>query len=232
MTRIQRPETIEWKRMRFRKNKVWLATQPGGKPIEKDGKVLIKYQLEQDYEYWVNKAGVKPLDSMSQQSQPKKIEKPGKRPTNKDERRILLESLKDEADENTICIFADGASSGNPGPAGIGVVLQYGTHAREISKYIGHATNNIAELKAIQIGLMAVKNTDLPVRIYTDSSYAHGVLALGWKSKKNKDIVESIKKTISTFKDLKFIKVKGHAGHKGNEQADFLATSAIRRAGT
>ena len=218
--------------MRFRKNKVWLATQPGGKPVEKDGKVLIKYQLNQDYEYWVNKAGVKPLDSRSHQSQPKKIEKPAKRSTKKDENHKLRESLTDEADENTICIFTDGASSGNPGPAGIGVVLQYGAHAREISKYIGHATNNIAELKAIEIGLAAVKNTNLPVRIYTDSSYAHGVLALGWKSKKNKDLVESIKKTISTFKDLKFIRVKGHAGHKGNEQADFLATSAIRRAGT
>ena len=79
---------------------------------------------------------------------------------------------------------------------------------------------------------MAVKNTGLPVKIYTDSSYAYGILVLGWKSKKNKDIVESIKKTISTFKDLTFIKVKGHAGHKGNEQADFLATSAIRRSGT
>ena len=232
MTRNQQPETREWKRMRFRKNKVWLATKPSGKPIEKDGKVLIKYQLEQEYEYWVKKAGVTPLDSLSHQKERRKIETSAKKPIKKDESRILREPLKEEADENTIRIFTDGASAGNPGPSGIGVVLRYGTHTKEISKYIGHATNNIAELKAIQIGLLAVKNTDLPVKIYTDSNYAYGVLALGWKSKKNKDIVESIKKTISTFKDLKFIKVKGHAGHKGNEQADFLATSAIRRSGT
>jgi ribonuclease HI len=96
-----------------------------------------------------------------------------------------------------ICIFSDGASSGNPGPSGIGVLLRFGKHEKEISEYIGTATNNIAELKAIEAGLLAVKNTDLPVRIFTDSNYAYGVLALGWKARANRQIVESIKKTRS-----------------------------------
>ena len=94
------------------------------------------------------------------------------------------------------------------------------------------ATNNIAELRAIEKGLKAVKNTDLPVRLFTDSNYAYGILALGWKERKNKDIVASIKKTISKFKNLTFIKVKGHAGDEGNERADFLATNAINSGGT
>jgi ribonuclease HI len=132
--------------------------------------------------------------------------------------------------QETICIFADGASSGNPGPSGIGVVLRYADHKREISKYIGVATNNIAELKAIKTGLLALKNTDLPVRIFTDSNYAYGVLTLDWKAKANTELVQSIKKTILKFKNLKFIKVKGHAGNEGNERADFLATSAIKNA--
>jgi len=55
-------EKTGWKRMKFRKNKVWLNTDNNGQSIVKNGKVLIKYQLEQDYEYWVNKNNVKPID--------------------------------------------------------------------------------------------------------------------------------------------------------------------------
>jgi ribonuclease HI len=88
----------------------------------------------------------------------------------------------------------------------------------------------MAELEAIRSGLMAVKNSNLPVRVFTDSTYAFGVLTKGWKAKKNQDIIESIKKILSKFNDLKFIKVKGHVGIEGNERADFLATSAITKA--
>jgi len=130
--------------------------------------------------------------------------------------------------QKEVWVFTDGASSGNPGPSGIGVVLRFGEHSKEISEYIGVATNNVAELKAIQAGLSALKNKNLPVRIFTDSSYAHGVLVLGWKAKANNQIVESIKKMMKKFKNLQIIKVRGHTGDKGNERADFLATSAIK----
>ncbi len=198
--------------MRFKKNKVWLAVDRSGNPIEQNGKVLIKYQLDQTHEYWVRKDNVKPLDS-----KPATIQPPP-------------EKLKadESVDPNGIQIFTDGASSGNPGPSGIGVLLRFGDHEKEISEYIGLATNNIAELKAIQAGLQALKNKTLPVCIYTDSRYAYGVLALGWKTRANKELVESIKKTMRKFKNLKMIKVKGHAGHSDNERADFLATSAIK----
>jgi ribonuclease HI len=131
--------------------------------------------------------------------------------------------------KDAICIFTDGASSGNPGPAGIGVLLRFGEREKEISKYIGTATNNIAELEAIRAGLNAVKNKALPVRVFTDSRYAYGVLVLGWKARKNQEIITSIKQMLSQFRDLKFIKVKGHAGIEGNERADLLATSAIEQ---
>jgi ribonuclease HI len=217
--------------MRFKNNKVWLATDANGSPVEKDGKVLIKYQLEQDYEYWVKKAGVAPLDSPAQKISPVKIEKSQVKPAKKIKPSTSIDSLKDEVNADTICIYTDGASSGNPGPSGVGVVMRFGNHEKEISKFIGTATNNIAELKAIQTGLLAVKNTKYPVRVYTDSNYAYGVLSLGWKSKKNTEIVASIKKTMSKFKNLTFFKVKGHAGNKDNERADYLATSAIKDAG-
>ena len=198
--------------MRFKKNKVWLAVDGSGKPFEENGKVLIKYQLNQTHEYWVLKSNVKPLDSDPVITQQTENNPP----------------MAQTGDREGILIFTDGASSGNPGPSGIGVVLRSGSHKKEISEYIGLATNNIAELKAIEAGLLAVKRTDLPVRIFTDSTYAHGVLTLGWKAKANSEMVQSIKKTMKKYKNLKIVKVKGHAGDEGNERADFLATSAVK----
>ena len=128
---------------------------------------------------------------------------------------------------NAISIYTDGASSGNPGPSGIGVLMQYGDKEREISKYIGIATNNIAELTAVQAALMSLKRNDLPVRIYTDSSYVCGLLISGWKAQKNVALVQAIKQLMTRFTNLKIIKVKGHSGIMGNEKADQLATSAI-----
>lgn len=198
--------------MRFKKNKVWLAVDGSGKPVEENGKVLIKYQLDQTHEYWVRKSNVKSLDS-----------DPAKKQGIEDRPPVVRGD-----DKEGILIFTDGASSGNPGPAGIGVVMRFGKHQKEISEYIGLATNNIAELKAIETGLLALKKSDLPVRIFTDSKYAYGVLTLDWKAKANSELVQSIKKTMKKFKNLKIVKVKGHAGDEGNERADFLATSAIK----
>lgn len=226
-------DKINWKRMQFKKNKVWLATDRNQKPVVKDGRVLIKYQLGQDYEYWVNQKNIKPINSI--QSETKRSR--GKKSAEKSQKKLnttpktkgkLADSIKYK---DFICIYTDGASSGNPGPSGIGIVLRFGKHEKEISKYIGIATNNIAELEAIRTGLLAIKNTELPVRVFTDSSYAYGVLTLGWKARKNQDIIKSIKNTLLKFNDLKFIKVKGHAGHEENERADFLATSAIKKTG-
>ena len=202
----------EWKRMRFKKNKVWLSVDSDGSPVEQDGKVLIKYQLDQPHEYWVRKSNIKSLET-----KPVKTQKSEKDPVQ-----------PKPGGGKKICIFTDGASSGNPGPSGIGVVLRFGEHEKEISEYIGLATNNIAELRAIQAGLQAIKNTDLPVRLFTDSTYAYGVLELGWKVRANREMVESIKKLMVKFINLKIVKVKGHAGDEGNERADFLATSAIK----
>jgi ribonuclease HI len=215
--------------MRFKKNKVWMAIDAHGKPVTKDGKVLIKYQLKQDYEYWVNKSNVTSLDT-NQKDTSQVPQKKAQKKLQKVKAQHQTESPVENAYEGKICIFTDGASSGNPGPSGIGVVLRYGDHEKEISEFIGTATNNIAELKAIDAGLSAVKNRGLPVRLFTDSKYAYGLLFLGWKPKKNRQLVESIKEKMTTFKDLKIIKVKGHSGHPENEKADFLATSAAKKA--
>jgi ribonuclease HI len=225
-------DNINWKRMVFKKNKVWMATDQDQKPVTKNGKVLIRYQLDQDYEYWVLSKNIKPIDSLERKEKTKKKEKSPQKSSKQKNKKTKSDTkfLVETSCDDTINIYTDGASSGNPGPSGIGVVLSFGKHEKEISRYIGITTNNMAELEAIRSGLMAVKNSNLPVRVFTDSRYAYGVLTQGWKAKKNQDIIESIKKILSKFNDLKFIKVKGHAGIEGNERADFLATSAIKKA--
>ena len=236
-------ERTDWKRMIFKGNKVWLATNHVGKPVSKSGKVLIKYQVDQDYEYWVHKNGVMPVDSLQSEKKALTKKRPGKTsparlgpPASRYEALQAGAKTEREADfdketvcDKTIFIYTDGASSGNPGPSGIGVLLRFKHHKKEISRNIGTATNNIAELEAIKTALLELKHYDYPVRVFTDSSYACGVLTLGWKARKNKELINSIKKLISKFSDLKLIKVKGHDGFAGNEKADFLATSAIKK---
>ena len=206
-----------------------MAVDSKGAPQLKGDKVLIKYQLKQDYEYWVKKSNVRPLDSPPRNTADRSQKKTRRKKSAGNSTASQSATWDDSELHNKICVFTDGASSGNPGPSGIGVLLRFGEHEKEISKFIGSATNNIAELKAIQAGLAALKNTDIPIRLFTDSNYAYGLLVLNWKPRKNQQLVDSIKKTMTKFKDLRIIKIKGHAGHPGNEKADHLATSAIKR---
>lgn len=219
---------MDWKRMRFKQNKVWIATTPDGQMIEKQGKVLLKYQLDQEYEYWVNKSSIHPIDP--KESNRKTKTKPVKPKPKSGKRPSATHDNETDAiphDPNIVRIYTDGASSGNPGPSGIGVLLCFGDHEKEISRHIGMATNNIAEIEAIRTGLSALKATHLPVRIFTDSSYAQGVLAKGWRVHKNEELINKTKTLMSAFKNLKICKVKGHAGNEGNERANKLATDAV-----
>lgn len=212
-------EDDSWVRMLFKENKVWIQSDSEGSPIHKNGKLRLKYRLDQDYEYWVYPQHVYPLD------EPNRVKNsPQKNPSPRSKK---MSQPVEKPPENAISLFTDGASSGNPGPAGVGVLFKYREHEKEISKYIGIATNNQAELEAIRLGLLEIKKADIPVRVYTDSAYAHGVLTLGWKAKKNLEIIMEIRKNLSRFKDLRIIQVKGHAGLEGNERADQLATDAI-----
>ena len=219
---------ISWKRMMFKGNKVWQALGPEGKPLHKNGKVLIKYNKNQDYEYWINENNIEEISRDG--SGPPQIRK---KIRDKASINNIKEAGKDFTPEEdipsgAICIYTDGASSGNPGPSGIGILFRFGEHEKELSRHIGIATNNIAELEAINTALLELKTTKKPVRIFTDSSYAYGVLTLNWKAKKNPELINRIKKTMTSFSDLKLVKIKGHAGHPGNERADSLATRAVK----
>lgn len=127
-----------------------------------------------------------------------------------------------------ITIYIDGSSSGNPGPSGVGVLLEWNGIERRISKHIGIATNNIAELMAVKVALTSLTVNTHPVNIYTDSSYVHGILQLGWKAKTNGSLIARIKALMTNFADVRIFKVAGHAGIVGNETADELAKAASK----
>ena len=61
--------------------------------------------------------------------------------------------------EETITVEFDGGARGNPGPAGIGVVLRAkdGTELLTLGRFIGRATNNVAEYRALITGLQKAK---------------------------------------------------------------------------
>ena len=71
-----------------------------------------------------------------------------------------------------LVIYIDGASSGNPGHAGIGVVLcdENKEIIKKYYKYIGQTTNNIAEYMALVFALQeALFNNVRDIFVYSDS---------------------------------------------------------------
>ncbi len=216
--------------MRFKSHKVWIALDAQGRPAVQNGKVLIKYQLHQDHQYWVHEKNIHQADSSPPVAGPAKLAS-GQVSFRGKEKGVLAEGTTGAFGDNTVVIFADGASSGNPGPSGIGILLRHKGREREISRFIGITTNNVAELEAIRTGLLELKSADLPVRLFTDSRYAQGVLSGGWKAKKNQDLIRSVRLLMAKFKDLRILHVKGHAGDAGNERANRLAVLASKSRG-
>lgn len=148
----------------------------------------------------------------------------------------------------TIEIYTDGSSLGNPGPGGWGVVfVQKNSVVGELGGYDKETTNNRMELMAVIETLKylnkkqeLVQNTD--VIIHADSAYVLGGITSwifnweknGWKKadKKpvlNKDLWQELIALVraSAYK-ISWAKVKGHSGHVYNERADEIATSCAK----
>jgi ribonuclease HI len=217
---------MKWKRMMFKGCKVYAQVDEGGNLLTQNGLVEIKYQLDQDMKYLARASSVKEIDEVFLN----KIKKERKKEKEALKKKSLPTSLKKNHDDY-IKVFTDGACEGNPGPAGIGIILQYRNHQKEISRYIGQGTNSIAELTAIKLALREIKDPNLPIDLYTDSDYCYKILSGSWKPKKNQKLIEEIKKEMARFSCLNLIKVEGHKGIEGNERADRLAREAIKKGG-
>lgn len=128
-----------------------------------------------------------------------------------------------------VIVYADGACTGNPGPAGLGVVILHDGTTRELSEYLGQGTNNIGELTAVLRAAQALAHEKRAVEIKTDSKYAIGVLTQGWKAKANQALIAEVKAALAKLPKVKLSYVPGHAGVPGNERADQLAREAVSR---
>ena len=132
-------------------------------------------------------------------------------------------------------MYTDGASRGNPGPGGYGVILMSGKLKKELSQGYRLTTNNRMELMGVIAGLEALKKSGLNITIYTDSQYIVKALNEGWlnkwmatnfsKGKKNKDLWVRFYNLYKQHQ-IKFVWVKGHAENMYNNRCDELATSA------
>ncbi len=150
----------------------------------------------------------------------------------------MRSALAPDTEGKVINIYTDGACKGNPGPGGWGAVLEYDGTEKELFGGERSTTNNRMELTAVIEALAALKR---PCRIvlHTDSQYVqkgitewiHGWKARGWKTAskepvKNADLWRKLDAAIASH-DIRWVWVKGHAGHNGNERADALANKGV-----
>ena len=135
-------------------------------------------------------------------------------------------------------IYTDGACSGNPGPGGWGVLIEIDNENIELSGGDKETTNNRMELMAAIKALEEI-DKDYQITLYTDSNYVKdGITSWisnwkknNWKTAnkkdvKNKELWIRLDEAIKD-KNISWVWVKGHAGNAGNEQADYLARSAL-----
>lgn len=135
-----------------------------------------------------------------------------------------------------VCIYTDGACSGNPGPGGWAAILHYNGHEKELSGGERETTNNRMELMAVISALTALKES-CEVDLWTDSQYIEkaineGWLAgwkrRGWKRKggelKNIELWQELDSLLARHK-VNFNWLKGHDGHEFNERCDALAVA-------
>ena len=125
-------------------------------------------------------------------------------------------------------IFVDGACSGNPGKAGVGVVINHkGKTVKEISKAIGDATNNIAEYSALIYALqeaLVMKAREL--KVFTDSELMFRQVTGVYKvrNEKLKFLFSQVQHLMSGFDRVDI----SHIRREKNKQADKLATDSIK----
>jgi ribonuclease HI len=133
-----------------------------------------------------------------------------------------------------IKIYTDGASRGNPGPGGYGIVMIYGSLRKEISEGFRLTTNNRMELLSVIVSLETLKKEGSSVTIYSDSKYVVDAVeqkwVFGWekknfKDKKNPDLWMRFLR-IYRKHQVKFVWVKGHASNRENNRCDELAVEA------
>jgi ribonuclease HI len=221
-------QKMAWARMLFRGQVVWVRVDGRGRPVlDGGGRAEMKYREEDTKTYRPSASNLTPAEGEVVEDPPPRRRARAEEPS----------AAPDVPAAERIDVWTDGACSGNPGPMGIGVVVLASGGRREHGEYLGIGTNNIAELVAIERGLEVAGDVDAgkgarAVHVFSDSSYAIGVLSKGWKAKANQELVARIREVVKGDPRIRLVKVPGHAGVPENERCDELARAAIARRGT
>lgn len=140
-----------------------------------------------------------------------------------------------------VIVYTDGACSGNPGPGGWGAILIWNGKEKELSGGAPHTTNNQMEMQAVIEALKAL-NKPCKVKIHSDSALIINAFTKGWieswqkrgwrkadkKPVENKKLWQDMLSAMEPH-DVKWIKVKGHAGIELNERVDQLAVAESKK---
>lgn len=126
-------------------------------------------------------------------------------------------------------VYIDGACSGNPGPAGVGVVIRPhdGSPEEQVARAIGHATNNIAEYTALLTALERLQALNISrATIYSDSELlvkqVQGEYAV--KQPQLKILHERARLALHRLPAVKLV----HVRREANKDADRLARRAVK----
>ncbi len=127
-----------------------------------------------------------------------------------------------------VMVRVDGASRGNPGPAGIGAVVEFadGRASIELSSYIGETTNNVAEYRALLMALEeAGRHASGPLTVYSDSELLVRQLNGRYKVKAEhlRPLYLEACGRLRAFPGVRIL----HVGREENRRADLLANLAI-----
>ena len=125
-------------------------------------------------------------------------------------------------------IYVDGGSRGNPGPSGVGVVIldAGGKRLKDISKYIGETTNNIAEYSALLYGLeeaLILRADEIVVKM--DSELVARQLTGDYRVK-DPGLKPLFERAMNMLKSFKAFEIR-HIEREKNKEADKLVNRAI-----
>jgi len=129
---------------------------------------------------------------------------------------------------NKLIIHTDGGARNNPGPAGIGAVLydENKQVVKEISEYIGEATNNQAEYKAVIRAMEEARKLNASeLEFYLDSELVVKQLNREYKVK-NKELAPLFMKVYNLSQGFRKVTFK-HIIRERNKEADALVNKAI-----
>ena len=135
-------------------------------------------------------------------------------------------------EKNVVSVFIDGGARGNPGPAAIGVVLEYNGSKKKYGEKIGSTTNNIAEYSALIYALKKIKQTfgkekskNLEIDVNSDSELLIRQMTGIYKIEdpKLRDLFMDIWNLRLDFSKVSF----KHVRREMNKEADFMVNQAL-----